>query len=189
MLTESKIDKLLLGKVIQETFGISVINLTLVPRGEFVRAYIIESSNRTNFFLKIYSNDNVPDSAFRFAYDLFAKAGIRNIAHPIATSYGQMRIHVGDFQIALFNLINGKTAQERKLTDRQLERLGELLAKIHRSKTVVGEYSVKENLEIGYKARFLAVFNEMSKIADNATQYKKGLKGCSNPTDNTSCKS
>src|SRR5712692_1908034 len=164
MLTESKIDKLLLKTVIQEKFGISVVDLTLVPRGGAARAYIIESSNHTNFFLKIYSDDNIPDSAFRFAYDLFAKVGIRNITHPIATSYGQMRIKVGDFYVALFNLISGKTVQEHKLTDRQLERLGELLAKIHQSKAVIGEYSVKETFEIAFKDRFLAIFNAMSKI-------------------------
>src|SRR2546425_3351412 len=155
MLTESNIDKSLLKDVIQEKFGIRIVNFTLVPRWEAARGYIIESSNRESFFLKIYWDDKIPDSAFRFAHDLFARAGIVNIAHPIPTSHGQMRIQIRDFQIALFDWISGKTAQERKLTDTQLERLGELLAKIHQSKRIIGEYSVRENFAIPFKDRLV----------------------------------
>src|SRR2546422_4255373 len=129
MLTESNVDKPLLKDVIQEKFGINVVNFTLVPKWNAARGYIIESSNHKSFFLKIYWDDKIPDSAFRFADDLFAEAGIVNIAHPIPTSHGQMRIHIRDFQIALFDWTSGKTAQEHKLTDTQLERLGELFAK------------------------------------------------------------
>jgi len=141
-----------------------------------VRGYMIEGSNHEHFFLKIYSDDNIPDSAFTFAYDLFAKAGVRNIAHPIPTGHGQMRIQIGDFQIALFSLIPGKTAQEQKLIDEQLERLGGLLAQVHQSKTVIGEYSVKENFEIPFKDRLLAIFDDMLKIAGNSTKYETRLR-------------
>jgi len=176
MLTESEIDKSRLKRVVQDKFGFGVINFTLVPRWEAVRGYMIESSNHEHFFLKIYSNDNIPDSAFRFAYDLFAKAGIRNITHPIPTGHGQMRIQIGDFQIALFNLIPGKTAQEQKLTAEQLESLGGLLAQVHQSKTIIGEYSVKENFEIPFKDRLLPIFDVMSKTTGNSTKYETRLK-------------
>src|SRR2546425_7084153 len=175
MPTESKIDKSLLKKVVQEKFGISVIKFTLVPRWRAVRAYIVESSKHANFFLKIYSDNKIPDSAFRFAHDLYAKAGITNIAHPIPTSQGQIRIQIGDFQVTLFNWISGRTAQEHKLTDRQLERLGGLLAKIHQSKTTIGEYPLKENFAIPFKDRFLAILDAMSKTTGNSTEYKTKL--------------
>jgi spectinomycin phosphotransferase len=176
MLTESKMDKSLLKKVIREKFGINVISLTLVPRWGTVRAYVVESSKHTNFFLKIYSDDSIPDSAFRFAHDLYAKAGITNITHPVATSNGQMRTQLGDFLIALFDLVSGTTAEQHKLTERQLERLGELLAKIHQSKTIIGEYSVRERFEIPFRDRLVAIFNDMSKISCNSTKYKAQLK-------------
>jgi spectinomycin phosphotransferase len=175
MSTESSIDKSLLQKVVQDKFGISVISLTPVPRWEAVRAYIVETSNHEHFFLKIYP-DKIPDSAFRFAYDLFAKARIRNITHPIPTSNGQMRVEIGDFHIALFNLISGRTAEEQKLTDGQLERLGELLAKVHQSKTIIGEYSVRENFDIPFKDRLATVFNALSHVTGNSTDYKTRLK-------------
>src|SRR2546422_5320142 len=91
MLTESKIDKSLLKDVIQKKFGISVVNFTLVPKWEAARGYIIESSNHKSFFLKIYWDDKTTDSAFRFADDLFSRAGIVNIAHPIPTSQGDRK--------------------------------------------------------------------------------------------------
>src|SRR3989449_1548362 len=172
MLTESKIDKSLLKDVIQKKFGISVVNFTLVPKWEAARGYIIENSNHKSFFLKIYWDDKTPDSAFRFADDLFSRAGIVNIAHPIPTSHGQMRIQIRDFQIALFDWISGKTAQEHKLTDMQLERLGELLARIHQSKPIVGEYPIRETFEIPFKDRLLAIFSDMPRITGNSTQYK-----------------
>ncbi len=176
MLTESSIDKSLLKDVIQETFGIGIIDFTLVPKWEAARGYIIESSNHKSFFLKIYWDDKIPDSAFRFADDLFARAGIVNIAHPIPTSHGQMRIHIRDFQIALFDWISGRTAEEHKLTETQLERLGELLAKIHQSKTIIGEYPVRENFAIPFKNRFLAIFDSMSKTTSKSTKYRTRLE-------------
>jgi spectinomycin phosphotransferase len=176
MLTESKIDKSLLKKVIQEKFGISVISLTPVPKWKPVRAYVVESPKHTNFFLKIYSDDSIPDSAFRFAHDLYAKAGITNITHPVATSNGQMRIQLGDTHIALFDLISGTTAEQHNLSEKQLERLGELLASIHQSKAMIGEYSVRERFEIPFRDRLVAIFNDMSKISSNSTNYKARLK-------------
>ncbi len=176
MLTESNIDKSLLKDVIQEKFGIGIIDFTLFPKWEAARGYMIESSNHKSFFLKIYWDDKIPDSAFRFADDLFARAGIVNIAHPIPTSHGQMRIHIRDFQIALFDWISGRTAEEHKLTDTQLERLGELLAKIHQSKTIIGEYPVRENFTIPFKNRFLAIFDSMSKITSKSTKYRTRLR-------------
>ena len=181
MLTESRINKSLLKVVLQEKFGISVTNFTLVPRWEAVRAYVVEGSNQEKFFLKIYADNHVPDSAFRFANDLFTKAGVRNVAHPITTGKGQIRIQIGHFHIALFSLISGKTAEEQKLTDGQLERLGQLLAETHQSKTIIGEYSVRENFEIPFKDRIVAVFNEMSKITGNSTKYKNKLKSFLEP--------
>jgi spectinomycin phosphotransferase len=175
-LTESKIDKSLLKRVIQENFGISVISLTLVPKWEAARACIVESSKHTNFFLKIYLDDSIPDSAFWFAHDLYAKAGITNITHPVATSSGRMRMQLGDFHIALFDLISGTTAEQQKLTDRQLERLGELFARIHQSKTMIGEYSVRERFEIPFRDRLVAIFDDMSKISGSSTKYKTQLK-------------
>src|SRR2546427_1008327 len=174
--TESNVDKPLLKDVIQEKFGINVVNFTLVPKWNAARGYIIESSNHKSFFLKIYWDDKIPDSAFRFADDLFAEAGIVNIAHPIPTSHGQMRIHIRDFQIALFDWTSGKTAQEHKLTDTQLERLGELFAKIHQSKTTIGEYPARENFAIPFKDRFLSIFDNMSHISGMSTKYRTRLK-------------
>src|SRR3989441_10454053 len=128
MLAESNIDESLLKDVIRDKFGIRLVNLTLVPKWEAARGYMIESSNHKSFFLKVYWDNKIPDSGFMLADDLFAKARIANIAHPILTTHSQMRIPIRDFQIALFDWISGKTAQEHKLADRQLEGLGESFA-------------------------------------------------------------
>ncbi len=176
MLAESNIDKSLLKDAIREKFGIRLVNLTLVPKWEAARGYMIESSNHKSFFLKIYWDNKIPDSAFTFADDLFAKAGITNIAHPILTSHSQMRIQIRDFQIALFDWISGKTAQEHKLTDMQLERLGELLARIHQSKPIIGEYPIRENFEIPFKDRLVAIFSDISEMTGDSTKYQTKLK-------------
>src|SRR5437879_11083110 len=81
-----------------------------------------------------------------------------------------MRIHIRGFQIALFDWISGRTAEEHKLADTQSERLGELLAKIHQTKTIIGDYSVRETFAIPLKNRFLAIFDSMS------TKYRTRLK-------------
>jgi len=44
MLAESNIDESFLKDVIREKFGIRLVNLTLVPKWEAARGYMIESS-------------------------------------------------------------------------------------------------------------------------------------------------
>lgn len=87
-----------------------------------------------------------------------------------------MRIQLGDFHFALFDLISGTTAEQHKLTETQPERLGELLARIHQSKTMIGEYPVRECFEIPFRDKLVAIFNDMSKIDSNSTKHKTQLK-------------
>src|SRR5437899_3851705 len=181
MPTESEIDNSLLKRVIEEEFGIGISSMTLVRKVEAARGYLIEGLDHKRFFLKIYANDNIPDSAFRFAYDLFYKVGIANVAHPVTAKSGQLRIRTGESYIALFRLIAGRTAEESRFNDSQLERLGELLAKIHQSKKVLGEYSVKENFEISFEDKFLAVFREMGKLNDDSTEYQRKIRSFLEP--------
>src|SRR6266568_7908218 len=181
MPTESEIDKLLLKRVIQQEFGIDISSITLVPKVKAARGYLLEGLDHERFFLKTYTNDNVPDSAFRFAHDLFYKVGITNVVHPVTAKSGQLRIRTGESYFALFRLIAGKTAEESRFNGSQLERLGELLAKIHQSKKVLGEYSVKENFEISFEDKFLAVFREMGKLNDDSTEYQRKIRSFLEP--------
>src|SRR5207245_11543932 len=99
-----------------------------------------------------------------------------DLARCIPTMHGQLLVRGRDFQSAHRDWISGKPAQDHKLTDRQLERLGELLAKIHQSKTVIGEYPVRENFAIPFRDRFLAIFDTLSKIAGKSTKYRTRVK-------------
>src|SRR5438034_2830205 len=127
MPTESEIDKSLLKRVIEEEFGIGISSMTLVPKVRAARGYLIEGLDHERFFLKIFTDDNIPDSAFRFAHDLFYKVGIANVVHPVTAKSGELRIRTGESYIALFRLIAGKTAEESRFNDSQLEKLGEPL--------------------------------------------------------------
>src|SRR5438128_5839300 len=138
MPTESEIDNSLLKRVIEEEFGICMSSMTLVRKVEAARGYLIEGLDHKRFLLKIYANDNVPDSAFRFAHDLFYKVGITNVVHPVTAKSGQLRIRTGESYIALFRLIAGRRAEEGRFNDSQLETLGEPLGKRDQTKKVHG---------------------------------------------------
>src|SRR6267143_2098577 len=175
MPTESQVDKSLLKNVIQEEFGIGIATMTPILKVGATRGYVIGSLDHRQFFLKIYPNDKVPNASFRFAYDLFGRVGIENIVHPIAADSGQMRIQIGEFHVALFNFVAGKTAEENRMDNSQLEKLGELLAKIHQSKKVIGEYSVRENFEIAFKDKFIAIFEHIHPLPARPGEYKQKL--------------
>jgi spectinomycin phosphotransferase len=176
MMPDSNMNRSFLKKVIRDEFGIDIASFTPVPKAEAVRAYSIESANGNRFFLKLYLNDTIPNSAFRFAHDLSYKVGISNVVHPIRAKSGQLRIPTGESYLALFNLVAGKTAEEIKFNDGQLEKLGELLAKIHQSKKIIGEYVVKENFEISFEAKFFAVFGEIDKLSQDSPEYRKKVR-------------
>jgi spectinomycin phosphotransferase len=176
ILTESQIDRSSVKKVIQEEFGISITSMTPVPKVEITRAYSIEGVDHKRFFLKIYPDDSIPDSAFTFAHDLFYKAGIANVVCPTRAKSGPLRIRIGESYVALYNFIAGKTAEESRFNDSQFEKLGELLAKIHRSNKLLGEYSVKGNFEISFETKFLAVFGELDRLTKDSTEYRKKVR-------------
>src|SRR5207247_10933814 len=102
MPTESEIDKSLLKRVIEEEFGIGISSMTLVPKVRAARGYLIEGLDHERFFLKIFTDDNIPDSAFRFAHDLFYKVGIANVLHPVTARYGDMRVRSDDSYFLIF---------------------------------------------------------------------------------------
>lgn len=175
MVTEPNLDKDTLKSLLQEQFGIAVKNLTFNPKGWASWSYIVETADKNRYFLKIYKNENFDSQNFEFTSKLSSDCGINNIAHPIKAKSGNIVLDFSNFKIVIFNYIEGATSADRKLNDPQLESLGELLAKTHQSKNIIGPYQVQEDFSNPHKKDILNLFNKLESV-NPRNDYQKEAK-------------
>ncbi len=175
MVTEPNIDKDRLRTLIEKEFGIRVLNLTFNPKGWASWSYIVDSSN-AKYFFKIYKDTNFDPQVFEFTNRLSDKCEIKNISYPIKTKSGNICLILDGYKAVLFNYISGVTASKQKLNDDQLEQLGELLAKIHKSKDIIGPYPKREDFDNPFKEKIVNLLNQLDKVKPE-NEYQEEAKG------------
>ena len=119
MLSEPKTDKPSLKNTLEEKYNIKIINLTFIPKGEVSWNYKVKCEDGSAYFLKIHADAELPNVRFNLVYDLFTKAGIKNIIHPIKTTKGEALFYLDKFPAVLFNYIDGVNGFEQPFTEIQ----------------------------------------------------------------------
>lgn len=175
MLSEPKIDRSSLKNTLEDKYGIRIINLTFVPKGEVSWNYKVACEDGNTYFLKIHADTELPNSRFDLIYNLFAKAGIKNIIHPIKTTQDETLFYWDKFPAVLFNYVNGVNGFEKPFTDEQQIKIGQVLGQLHKAKDKIGEYPVKEKFEFTHKEELLRNLEEMNDINSQDNKYKTEL--------------
>lgn len=139
MISEPNINKSKLINLLEDNFSFNINTITFNPKGEGSWSYFIVTEDK-KYFLKLFKNKDFNLVPFEFTARLFSEYGIQNIVHPIKTNSNEVFITLEDFKLVLFDFIDGKTIREQALSEIQLEELGELLAKVHKSKDIIGAY-------------------------------------------------
>lgn len=175
MVTEPTIDKKHLIQIAENEFQILVKSLTFNPKGWASWSYIVETTDNQKYFLKIYRDNNFNLQALDFLNRLSNKCEVKNITYPINTKSGEIILHVSGYQVVVFNYISGVTSSEQKLNDEQLEKLGELLARIHQSKNVIGPYFKKEDFNNPYHDQVLSLLGKLDSL-QSENNYQQEAK-------------
>lgn len=162
MLTEPAISKDQLIEQMFQSYHFDVVDLIFVPIGEVSWSYVVTTGDNKKYFLKIHKARNLSQQRFQLLYDLYTKANISQIPHPIPTIENQLGILINSYPTVLFNYINGVTSQNHKLTSNQYQQLGELLGKVHQAKNIISGFSVKEKFDIPSEDEFLKVLKLIS---------------------------
>lgn len=176
MVTEPNIDKSDLRDILEDEYGFQIVSLTFVPKGECSWSYKVTTADNEQYFLKIHGDQKVSPDRFKFLSDLNSKCNIQNITYPKLTKSGKEEIIITNYPAVLFNYIEGHNAHEQQLTSEQQYKLGRLLFNVHSSKTLTGNYPIKETFDIPFKNDFLGIFEELNNITPGANRYKQELK-------------
>lgn len=173
MLTPLEINQEELLHKLNSKYDIGATDIDFVPKGEASWVYIVRKHKNNQWLLKVHKAKNLSSTRFRILHDLYTKAGIENITHPIPNKENSLEFKLKGYPTALFNYIEGKTAIEQPLTEKHYEKLGELLGQIHRAKKVIN-YAVKEDFNVP-KEEFLSVIDYLENSRTASTTQQEAI--------------
>lgn len=172
MISEPTIDKTQLIPLLEESYNIKVETILFNPKGEASWSYSIETSDK-KYFLKLIKSKDFNSDPYEFTFRLFSEGNIQNIVHPLKVASGEISLLFEEFNLVLFDYIDGKTIREQALNEHHLEELGEILAKIHQSKDIVGAYTQKEGFDNPHKADIINIYKSLESLGElNEIQEK-----------------
>ena len=146
MVIEPKINKEELQSFLSDAYNLEITEMIFIPRGECSWGYKIVTPDNL-YFVKIYATLDVTEEAFQLTYDLYQKCGIKHIIHPLKTNAGEVRTVFQNYNLAIFNFVEGIVSAETTLNDDQFEQLGELIGQIHMSTKILNPLTRKETFE------------------------------------------
>lgn len=172
MICEPNIDKSNLIKLLEDNFDFRVGTITFNPKGEASWSYFVEIDDK-KYFLKLSKSEDFNLAPFEFTSRLFDECDIKSIVHPIKTNSNEVYLSFGDYKLVLFDFIDGKTIREQPLNEHQLEELGELLAKVHKSKDVVGAYVQREEFTNPYRNDIKKTYESLEELNNLSETQEK----------------
>ena len=194
MRNEPKVNRKNLKNHINEKYGIEVENLTFVPIGEFAYSYLLQASDNTQYFLKMYESNrltesklNTLDFSLEVAYQLNQDMDIDQVIFPIKTKESILKTEFDNFEIVIWSYIDGDMVSEKQSKTKDfMKKLGKLLARIHQT---TNSLNLKEekilDFEIGFKKDLLASLKEATEyVSSTDKNYNKLQKMIKPQMDN-----
>jgi len=160
MKAEPPLNRGLLKEFILRMYDIDVEHLEFVPIGELSYSYIIKTQDKKNYFLKLYKPSRLTQSvilnlefSLQVVEQLNERAHITRIPRPIKNSDGRNKSQLEDFNVVLWNFIEGKMVTENQSNSKYFaKQMGALLARIHRATDMLElSKQVLEQFEIEFK--------------------------------------
>lgn len=168
MKTEIAFDKEKLKKFILKEYGIKIRSMNSVLGG--VSYCYILNTDDGKYFLKIHPDSRLGKAiskklnlSLKVTFELFSKAGIKNISHPIPTKNNKLKSRFGKFTISIYNFFEGRTREDWDINKRQLENLAILLAKIHKATDKIDLKTKIFGEDIEYSKDLMKCLNDLEK--------------------------
>jgi len=157
---EPGLDQAGLIAVLEREYGIAIRALHFYPTDFTGYNYVVECLEGERYFLKLRVESErqsyVAGSAeFHLALtdQLFTSGILSQIPHPLKTRRGDLQAGYGDYRLALYNFISGRTVGFDGVTGQVKARLARLVGVLHRSISTL-------KLTNLFVERFQAVFAE-----------------------------
>jgi len=182
MKIEPKINAQKLKQTILKEYGFKVGEIKYIPKGEVGLSFVAQCKEKKKLFIKIYPATRLAkisiqnlDFSLRVCYDLCTKCSLKNISFPLLTKAGELKINFESNLLAIFNFIKGKNQDNVKLSNKELVKVSELLASVHKNtRKIELEKAPIEKFNIGFKDELINGINilEQNKRLNNKYKVK-----------------
>jgi Ser/Thr protein kinase RdoA (MazF antagonist) len=134
MRTDSeRIDKERLSDTVNVAYDLKITDLTFIPKGEDALAYVGRTSGGARYFVRVQRAARAAGLARIYAvlYALRHQRGLSQVVAPCPSRQGGVVIPFGDYTVALFPYIEGRTLYELTPSPEDIAGAGALLAELH----------------------------------------------------------
>ena len=182
MKIQPKINTQKLKQTILKDYGFEIEKIKYIPKGEVGLSFVVQCKENKKHFIKIYPATRLAkisiqnlDFSLRVCYDLYTKCSIKNISYPLLTRAGELKTYFESKPLIILNFIEGKNQDNIKLSNKELVKVSELLASIHKNTSKIElEKASKEKFNIGFKDELINGINilEQNKRLNNKYKIK-----------------
>jgi spectinomycin phosphotransferase len=185
MRIEPTFDHNLLIDVLRHSYGLSVEQLTFVPKGEVAYSYTVTCTDGIQDYLKVLDDTRLAcTSASRFDFylpltdKLYAEGVFRYLSHPIRTLDGALYTAFDGQPLILFNFIDGENPDEATLhTPAVWQRLARHVATIHNSVSrVAADCPYTETFVIPFETALLDGLYALDSITESDGEGRLALR-------------
>ena len=183
MKIEPKINTQKLKQTILEEYGFKIEKIKFIPKGDVGLSFVAQRKMKNKLFIKIYPSTRLTkisiqdlDFSLKVCYDFYTKCSLKNISFPLLTKTGEFKIDFESNPLAIFNFIEGKNQDNVKLSNKELVKVSELLAYVHKNTNRIElEKAPKEKFNIGFKDDLINGINLLEQIDRLDNKYKLKL--------------
>lgn len=156
---ETPLDQEALMAAIQVGYGMDVTRLTFVPHGEVGQHYLVSCADQQVYFLTLLGDNRLArlgasrlDFYLSLTHELYERGLFRQLAYPIRTRNGELKINFAGQPVILYNFIPGVNLMECPGAPVNLqEKMAKLITRLHNCTSEI-------QLEIPYVEKFKIPF-------------------------------
>jgi spectinomycin phosphotransferase len=129
------INKQQLAWAINAAYGLDLLSLTFIPKGEDAYAYVGRTSDGVRYFIRAQTASRAGplERVYDITHALHTRFGLSAVVAPLPTRRGTYTLNHGSYVVAIFSFIQGRTLYDQGVSDADLAQAAHIVAGLHNS--------------------------------------------------------
>jgi Ser/Thr protein kinase RdoA (MazF antagonist) len=171
-----EIDKSLLAQMIQSGYGIRIVDIAFLPKGEDAYVYDAQDLTGKRYFVRLQPTPaaNSLERACAITRRIRDECGLSQVVAPCQTRQGTFTLPFGRFILVVFPFVPGETLYQQGATEADLMATATLLASLHQCSVPVNGFALHcESFANPFKAPILQALAMAEATVNNRTNYQR----------------
>ena len=170
------IDKPRLAQFLREHYGLEVISLTFLPKGEDAYTYSARSRDNQLYFIRAQppTRARAFEQAYVATHVLHTQYGMRQVVAPYPNHQQVFTTNYDGYMVAVFPFIEGKTLYSQGASNADIEEAARLLAGLHQTSGLTDVVPLqRETFENPFKQPILQALQSAGKFVYREDSYRR----------------